>query len=361
MSVEVSRWFPTGAATLIGSLPHQDRQQAIDLVLKEVCEVPVWPQLVTYTMEQMMVQFNEGLPGLASRNGSDRFVTSDSRFEHELLEFYEEYLAVTEGELSLTDSRFRFGEECGRTFKAFLELVGSLDPAPVAIKGQVTGPFTLLSGLKQENDRLALYDPRLRDAVVKTLSLKAQWQAELLGQFSAQTIIFVDEPALAGFGSSAFISVSGEEVGAMLEEVVSHIHKAGALAGVHVCANTDWSLFFNSSLDLINFDAYAYFERFALYRQDLVRFFDRGGLVAWGIVPTLDVEKLVEENVGSLTNQWQQQVRELTGKDLSLDTVFSQSLITPSCGCGTLTEPLAEKAIHLTRQVSERLRSEIGD
>jgi methionine synthase II (cobalamin-independent) len=239
-----------------------------------------------------------------------------------------------------------------------LESLGQQEP-PAAVKGQITGPFTLLAALKDENDKLALYDPRLRDVVVKTLALKAQWQTEKLGRFSCPAIVFIDEPALAGFGSSAFISVSAEEVIVLIDEVASHIHKGGGLAGVHVCANTDWSLFFSGSLDVINFDAYGYFERFALYRQEIVSFFDRGGIVAWGIVPTLDVDNLNKEDTQSLVSLWRQQVEQLVGNDLSLETMLRQSIITPSCGCGTLTEPLAERAIHLTCEVSERLRREI--
>ncbi len=142
----------------------------------------------------------------------------------------------------------------------------------------------------------------------------------------------------------------------MLDEVVSHIHKAGGLAGIHVCANTDWSLFFAGSLDVINFDAYGYFERFALYRQDLVSFIERGGLVAWGIVPTLDVDNLEQENTESLVSLWRHQVEQLVDNDLSLETIFHQSIITPSCGCGTLTVALAERVISLTRQISEQIR-----
>lgn len=353
------KWLPGVAATLVGSLPHKDRQRALDLVLEEIGEIPVWPQLAPYPEEQMMAQFNEGLPGLVRKDNRTGFVTSDPGFEQELLEFYEEYLAAVNGELSLDQSRFRLGDEAGRTFFAYLERVEQL-PAAVAVKGQITGPFTLTAGLKDENDQAALYDPRLRDVVVKNLALKAQWQVEHLSRFSLPVIVFIDEPALAGFGSSAFISVSAEDITTMLNEVVSHIHKAGGLAGVHVCANTDWSLFFGGSLDVINFDAYGYFERFALYRQDLVSFIERGGLVAWGIVPTLDVDNLEQENTESLVSRWRQQVEQLVDNDLSLETILSHSIITPSCGCGTLTEPLAEQVVHLTRKISEQLRQESG-
>jgi len=321
-------------------------------------EIPVWPQLSPYVPEQMMVQFNEGLPGLVRRNGRTLFITSDPKFEEELLRFYEEYLAASAGELPLEQSRFRLGDDTGRTFFAFLDRLERQHPSPAAVKGQITGPFTLLAGLKNENDRLALYDPQLRDVVVKTLALKAQWQVELLAHSGLPTIVFIDEPALAGFGSSAFISVSAEEITTMHNEVASHIHKAGGLAGIHVCANTDWSLFFGGSLDVINFDAYGYFERFALYRQDLVSFIERGGLVAWGIVPTLDVDNLEQETTESLVSRWRQQVEQLVDNDLSLDTIFHQAIITPSCGCGTLTEALAERVISLTRQISEQIRLE---
>ena len=355
-----NKWLPGLAATLVGSLPHKDRQRALDLVFADIGEVPVWPQLSPFPEEQMMEQFNEGLPGLVRKDNRTLFATSDPGFEQELVEFYEEYLAAVNGELSLNQSRFRLGDEAGRTFFSYLERVEQL-PAVAAVKGQITGPFTLTAGLKDENDKLALYDPRLRDVVVKNLALKAQWQVEQLSRFSLPVIVFIDEPALAGFGSSAFISVSAEDITTMLDEVVSHIHQAGGLAGVHVCANTDWSLFFGGSLDVINFDAYGYFERFALYRQDLVSFIQRGGLVAWGIVPTLDVDKLEKENTESLVSRWRQQVEQLVGNDLPLETILSHSIITPSCGCGTLTEPLAERVLQLTREVSEQLRQESGD
>jgi methionine synthase II (cobalamin-independent) len=356
LTVSQEKWFPSGAATLVGSLPHRDRQKALDLVFQQIAEIPVWPQLSPYLPEQMMIQYNEGLPGLVRKGNRDLFVPSDPAFEHELLAFYEEYLAVSNGELSLDKSRFRFTGDTGKTFFAFLDMLDRQQPRPAAVKGQTTGPFTLLAGLKDENDKLALYDPRLRDVVVKTLALKAQWQVERLNRFALPCIIFIDEPALAGFGSSAFISIAAEDVIAMLDEVADHIHKAGGLAGTHVCANTDWSLFFKSSLDLINFDAYTYFDRFALYRQDLIRYLNRDGLVAWGIVPTMEADIINQETAHSLVNRWQQQTEQLTGNDLSEDTLFRQAIITPSCGCGTLDEPLAERVVHLTREVSEKIR-----
>ena len=68
LSEHFRKWQPYGAASLVGILPHHDRQKAIDLVFEEVSEIPAWPQLSSYTDEQMMVQYNEGLPGLERKN-----------------------------------------------------------------------------------------------------------------------------------------------------------------------------------------------------------------------------------------------------------------------------------------------------
>jgi methionine synthase II (cobalamin-independent) len=353
-------WLPRGAATLVGSMPHRDREVVIDFILSEMIEIPVWPQLSAYRGEQMMIQFIEGLPGLVTNDGRSLFLTKGSGFEAELLSFYDEYLAVTAGHLSLHESRFRLGDENGETLFAFLDHLKKGRRPVTAVKGQTVGPFTLLSGLKDEDDRLALYDPRLRDVVVKALALKAQWQAEILGSYGGPALVFVDEPVLSAFGSSAFISVSADDIRAMLEEVVHHIHEAGGLAGVHVCANTDWSILFGTSVDVINFDAYTYFERFALYRRDLLSFLARGGVVAWGLVPTADENLACHESADSLCEKWLKQAGSLTGPGLSLESLLRHSLITPSCGCGSLGEEVAERVVSLTRQVSEGLRQEIG-
>jgi hypothetical protein len=146
------------------------------LVFEEIGEIPAWPQLSSYD-EQMMVQFNEGLPGLDSKNDRILFAVLDPGFEQELLAFYEEYLPASNGEFSLDESRFRFGEDTGRTFFAFLERLKRQELMAAAVKGQITGPFTLLATLKDENGQLALYDPRLRDVVVKYSLTSQLWLA----------------------------------------------------------------------------------------------------------------------------------------------------------------------------------------
>jgi hypothetical protein len=345
-----------GSATLIGSMPHRDRQRAIELVLQTVPEIPVWPQLSAYHAEQMMAQYIEGLPGLVTEEGR-QFVRSDTpQFDQQVLLFYERYLALAEGPLQIEDSRFRMGEETSATFRCFLETLKGANLPLRALKGQIVGPFTLLSGLKDQDGRALIYDERFLDIVPKLLGLKARWQIELMQTFGVPVIIFLDEPGLAGFGSSAFITISAELVLTLLTEVVDAVHAAGGLAGVHVCANTDWLLAFQSNLDIINFDSYTYFDKFALYRKQWLKFMAEGGNIAWGVVPTSDFDAIRAETPESLARRWTGQIRELAAGEMQMDEVIVHSLFTPGCGCGSLPEAHTALVLDLLKRFCRIMR-----
>jgi len=191
---------------------------------------------------------------------------------------------------------------------------------------------------------------------VKLLALKSRWQVQQLSHFGCPVIIFFDEPALSGFGSSEFISISRDGIIQSLEEVIGAVHAEGGLAGVHVCANTDWSLVLDSAADIVSFDAYSYFDRFILYSDQIKAFLDAGKIIAWGMVPTLQADELENATAESLFNQWKQKAAQVEKLGIDSDQLISQSLITPSCGAGSLSTELAIKALKLTQEVSEQIR-----
>ncbi len=343
------------SATLIGSMPQFDRERAIGLILQSVPEIPVWPQLPAYEAEQMMVQYVEGLPGLVKEAGRQFVRTDTPAFEEETLHFFEDYLCIEAGSVQIEESRFTMGEESGATFRQFLQVLSSIDLPIRALKGQVVGPFTLLSGLKDQDGKALIFDERYLEIIPKLLALKARWQIEFLKPFGVPVIIFLDEPALAGFGSSAFITISSGLVREVLTEVVEAIHAAGGLAGIHVCANTDWLLAFQSDFDIINFDSYTYFDKFALYDEECLNFLSKGGNIAWGIVPT-DPEIISTETAERLCMKWQDQMAGFLSGELPFESILSQSLFTPSCGCGSMPEIAAERVLRLLTECSAILK-----
>jgi len=344
---------------LIGSIPLKDHYQATDLVLQYTPEIPLWVQLPLYKNEGMLAQFLPGMPGYTNDNQAMEYIDTDSPdFENDLLHFYEEYMAVADTDNSLDTTRFVLSQDRAKGFFVLMDVLDQRQQAPLALKGQITGPITFATGVKDQNKRAIFYDEQLRDAAVKLLALKARWQLENLARLSLPVIIFFDEPALAGFGSSEFISISKDDVLQCFSEVINQVHSGGGLAGVHVCANADWSLILDSEADILSFDAYYYFEKVLLYSEALQKFLNSGGIIAWGIVPTSDSQDIAQETTESLYNQFQDKISQLQKMGLKKDQLLSQSFITPSCGTGSLTSDQAEKVLRLTNELASKVRQE---
>ena len=212
---------------------------------------------------------------------------------------------------------------------------------PLALKGQIIGPVTFGTSYTDREGKAIFYDPQLRDAAVKLLALRARWQVRQLSACGLPVLLFVDDPALTAFGSSIHIGMTREDICQSLAEMVEAVHAEGGLAGVHVCANTDWTLILDSAADILSFDAYTYTDQLLLYRDALRRFFDRGGAIAWGLVPTLDPTDIDRETVEGLCRRWASIRSRLAEIGVDPGRLTAQSLITPACGMGALSEPHA--------------------
>ena len=87
--------------------------------------------------------------------------------------------------------------------------------------------------------------------------------------YADNIICFIDEPILSAFGSSTYVSVSRDEVVAALEETIAAVHADGALAGIHCCGNTEWSILIDAGVDIVNFDAFELWGRAQEHASEL--------------------------------------------------------------------------------------------
>jgi len=337
---------------LVGSLPMKDHPAAARLVFDHTPEIPLWVQLPMYREEGMVNQFMPGLPGVTKKEDKCFIDTQKETFDQEFLEFFEDYLTLSEPGTDLTGSRFAFTPATGRGFAEFLTQVDNAGTSFEALKGQVTGPITFATAVKDEADKDIFYNDQLRDAAVKHLALNAGYQAREYAKRGAVPIIFLDEPALAGFGTSAYITITKEDVTACLEEIMEPIHREKGLAGVHVCANTEWDMLLDSSIDIISFDAFSFFDRFILYPDQIRKFIKRGGILAMGIVPTGEAELIAAQTVESLAEKLEGQLAQLTALGIDRRTLMEQIFITPSCGTGSIDFDSAKRVLELTRDLS---------
>jgi methionine synthase II (cobalamin-independent) len=326
-----------------GSLPHTDPAEACELIL-DTLDIPTWPQLPKRSfLENMYVQFSERFPGVVVAR--DRiYVDRDRDLDPELEQLYVAYL-MEDLEYAVISPRYAAG------LHHFLDM--DLGRPPMA-KGQVTGPLSWGLVVADQNRKPVLYDDILAEAISKHLRLKATWMEQKLRKLAEQTIVIVDEPYMSSFGS-AFVSLNREQAIVLMEEVLAGIE---GLKGVHCCGNTDWSLMLSTTADILSIDAYEYAESLALYPEEVSAFLSRGGIIGWGIVPTS--EEAMEETVEGLVDRFHQAVGLLTAKGLHRDDLLAASLITPSCGCGSLPVVTAEQVLVLTGQVAKALQERYG-
>jgi hypothetical protein len=347
-------------ATGIGSMPFADPEYALNLVFRHFPEAPFWPQLPRLGVrEDMIAQYSEGMPGAIINEDKRKTMIDTSRdLTEELEAFYQDYMDVM-GQASKTAAwdRFALSSEFSKGIDAFERALANRPKLPF-VKVQTTGPCTFALSCQDAEGLPVYYREELRDVVTKTLALKSRWQIRRFRRYAEDVICFVDEPALSAFGSASYIGVKREDVVEMLREVVSSIQAEGAFAGMHCCGNTDWSIPIDAGVDILNFDAFAYGETIARYGASLRTHFDRGGVVAWGIVPT--TEAIRTETVESLAGRLDRMMALVAKKGFDPEGLARQAMITPSCGVGFMEAGDAEQVFSLTSSLSSFLRDRHG-
>ncbi len=347
---------------LIGSLPLTDHHQAMNAILRATPDIPLWPQLPKLPREGMVRQFLKGFPGLQKKDNTFWIASDAEDFGDQMAAFYTDYIKVVEDPELLLNSRFALTDDTAKGFEVFSDIIEHSEHSFIALKGQVTGPVTVGVGTRDQHDRSIFYDDNLRDMLVKLITQKGCWQVSALKavQPDVQPIIFIDEPAIVSFGSTGFIGVTKEMVTEAVSDVVDGIQTAGGLAGIHICANGDWEPALSSAANIISFDAFFYFDNFILFKDELTRFIDRGGILAWGIIPTGDPQILAEINTDTLYSKWQEQLEIIASFGFTHKKIMQQTFIAPSCGTGSLSVENAMKVLDLTAEISRRARNALS-
>lgn len=342
----------------IGSLPHDNVEDAMKLVEKDFAEIPFPPQLVNVSKnEDMIIQLLEGMP-LFSEYKLQEFVldTEKSEFFEDLETFFTDYEEIISDFNSDILSKYGISDHFSHAFSHFKKIIS--DKKPSFAKAQITGPFTFGTSLNDKNGSCIIYDETLREICVKLLSLKVLWIIKQIKSANKNTvpIIFMDEPSISQLGTSAYMSISCDEVISMLREISDLVRTNGGISAIHCCGKCDWRIPIKAGVDIINFDAYNFSKNFSTYHSDINKFLQNGGKIAWGLVPTLDGNILEDLTVDKLTDKFKKSIKYLTKSGIDAKLITDNSLITSSCGAGSLTVKQAQRAMDLVKELSQELR-----
>lgn len=340
---------PYCACTGVGSFPHRELHSPVQLILNNCPEIPFWPQLPQASyLEDMLMQYTEKMPGVRiDEEKKEAYFLHPEDVAEEIEEFY---LNLSNGN---TDW-FKLSEEYASAFNIFLKEVKKIKE-PILLKGQICGPITLGGSLKTQNNVPAIYDGNYRGIITKYLGMNAKWQERKFKEVFPRVpaLIFLDEPLLSTYGSVC-MSLGKDEIVEILNDCMSYI---SGLKGIHICGGCDWSMIMEADVDVIHFDAYSYLPDFLNYEEEVWHFLNKGGIISWGIVPSgAQMDKIEKENTESIISKFEKCVDGLSILGGNKNLVLQNSIIAPSCGLKTLTMDLAEKVMHLTKDVSDKLK-----
>lgn len=335
---------PRACTTAMGILPHTDPREALDLAFS--LDVPFWPQLPNLTFaEDTYVQTCLGLPGVTADMVEQTLRFDEGLFAEGLGDYLEhdegsDLFAVREGD-SLTYGEFR------------ARAAGRAEEMP-ALRGQFMGPISLCLKVTDADRKPVIYRDEVRELIIRHVAAKVNRHLSDLRELHPRAFVWVDEPGLEIL-FTGITGYSAERARADLDLFTSLLEGP---RGVHLCGNPDWDFLLTADIDLLSFNAYATSGIMEGYAGGIRAMLERGGVIAWGIVPTnfADAEKEDEESLlERLVGLW----RGLEGRGLDGETLLARSMITPATCC--LVNPdltaTVERSFETVRRLSSLLLS----
>jgi len=333
-------FIPAGAVTGIGSLPLISVASAIQAVAEFSAEVPFWPQLPRLSERESIIGQGLGIvkDHLEPRSEGYGYQVKEGRIDSVL-----EVLHRSRGDLT-PENAIGFW-----AFEKALSL-GTFDSA-VAVKGQIEGPITLSAYLFHRG-RSFLSDPALFSATAFHVSQIICWQIDRLKAAGLPVLLFVDEPALCLETDSA-TSISEDRMLGALAVILEDARIRGAYAGLHCCAARPLERMRRVKPDILSFDAH---EGLDLFFSDshALDFVHKGGLVAYGIVPTRTGVNAVDS--ARIFLRW----LEAASQAGDPQEFAQRAMITATCGLGLLNPSSIAESFSVAHAISRTIRALAG-
>jgi len=334
---------PCFAATAMGVAPYRDVGHAARTILKCLPEAPCLPAL-TRSIRWML----EGLPCLVfDRKRRMVYFDLSTEREVEIIEFYDRYEAEDLDYFRTTPEAAPF----------IHEMIGKIkQERPPELKWVIfhtAGPLLFGDFLKQVDGQPSIYNETLRDILIKGMNIKARsLEATIRAQIpDVEVIVDLPETTLVTFTSAAGTGTRSE----IIDAIDASFDKVRGLRWVHCCANIDWTLLIDSDIDVINFDAYQYPDQLALYASQLAPFLERGGMLAWGIVP-VDSQKLASETTETLLDRLFAAIETYTKNGIDERLLIENSWVMPACDLVMLKPEEADRALTITSEIAQAVR-----
>lgn len=327
----------------MGIMPHQDVERALELSLS--LDIPYWPQLPRVSFfEDMYAQLSEHFPGII-------LDTDNKKIKFSLEKFYEEFDQL----LANWDKEeyFRLSPDYSILFHKFLDL--DLSPYQY-IRGQSIGPVSYGLKILDQNKKSMIYHEEVRGIIFDFVAKKVQAQYNEMKKKHEGAFVWVDEPGL----QMVFMAFTGYTSDKAFKDYQDFLKKIPGPKGVHLCGNPDWSFLLQLDLDIISLDILAWGQIFSGYREEIKDFIDKGGIISWGITPTL-TEEYEKENLETMIEKLEEVWNSLEEAGITRQQILAQSWLAPArcCLVNADRELTVEKSFELLKSIGDHYKKEL--
>ncbi|KUO53242.1 MAG: hypothetical protein APF76_01860 [Desulfitibacter sp. BRH_c19] len=329
--------------TAMGILPHEEIEGALELSLS--MDIPFWPQLPkTSFYEDMYAQISERFPGIILDQKNKSISFSLSKFYNEIDQLLENWD---------NEKYFQMSEEYSAYFHRFLEQDLS---AYGYIRGQTIGPISYGLKIMDEDKKPMIYHQEVREVIFDFIAKKIQAQYNQMKHIHPRPFVWVDEPGL----QMIFMAMTGYASNNALNDYKEFLTKFEGPKGVHLCGNPDWSFLLQLDLNILSIDTLAWGHIFTRYKNEIKSFLDKGGIISWGITPTLKEEYDLED-FNSIVNKLESMWNYLEQSGVSRKQILSQAWLAPARCCLINNDGVktVENSYRLLNQVADHFKEQV--
>ncbi len=325
--------------TAMGIMPHHDVDRALKLAMS--FDIPFWPQLPRVSIyEDMYVQLSEHMPGISIDEAARQVNFSLTRFYDDLATYLEN---------ADDPAYFRLSPPYSLVYETFLkqDLTGYY-----AIRGQVIGPISYGLKITDEDKKPIIYNDDVRQVLYDFVARKIIAQQREMARRHPRAFVWLDEPGL----QFIFMGYTGYSSERASQDYAVFLEQLPSPKGVHLCGNPDWSFLLNLDLDILSVDILAWGDIFTRYTEELRRFLDRGGIISWGITPTLD-EEVAGATAAAMVERLEALWGFLASKGIPKEQVLAQAWLAPArCCLVNRDETGVERSFAMLQEVADTLK-----
>ncbi len=353
--------------TGIGSHPLNNPKQVIQDIFESEITHPYIPQL---NIDEMTIQFHHQFPGLSMQKGNAILNLNIPNFETKLREFKDKLKMKS---LLFQPHGMEIQPEFYKALYIFSDLLKDSSRCFNGIKCQMTGPITEAASIKIQpgNDKL-IRNPDFFDLIVDLTAEIAHWLSSYLVKIAlsnnipkSNVILFIDEPLFP-------LSVESD---IDLEDAIEKLSRVFQLVqckkGIHICDNpiTVIDIILKYPIDLFSYDAIKYPDTLKNTKVEILdNYIQHGGGFAFGITPNTPESLFGVQNLPDIINgdsnpsdffptsdelilTLQKNIHPIAKKDIPIQNMFSQSLLTPACGFRNFNIPTVEEGELIVKQL----------